>query len=483
MTNYIKSMPKGVAQIHVIQILCLSGYAILMGMLNFYLSTKAGFTKVEANTLTASFFALNFLLHFLGGALGGRYFSFRGLFLVSLILQAVSMLLIARPDSYDAIVIGLGIFITGAGLNTSCLNMMLTQRFEAKDSRRETAFSVNYTMMNIGFLSCFVISGMFQSYSAYNIAFYTASVLLTIAAILQLINFRNVHDHDTYFSNIFSKKKIRFAVMPSIIIACLGFSFALIKNPEYGATIVISTFVIVLLYLIKLAFNHDSVYRARVLVFLALASTGMITAFAQGMQSSALENFVEFNTTKNIFGLNLSPAFINSFETIGVVIFGIILTKVISKKRALGQNIIPTTNIIRGLLFYVVAFLIIPLGILLSSSNGIVSLAFPIIMLLIVGGGEMHINATNYALVGSLIEPKHQGLFTGYFFVSIAVGIIASGFMANYTIGNSLHAEDITAIGTNHLYMNLFIGLSIFTGILAIIYFLISKHLNKVFTN
>lgn len=185
-------MPKGVVQIHIIQVLSLAGYAILMGMLNFYLSNKAGFTKVEANTLTASFFALNFLLHFLGGALGGRYFSFRGLFLISLILQAVSMLLIATPDNYDVIVAGLGIFITGAGLNTSCLNMMLTQRFDAKDSRRDSAFSVNYTMMNVGFLFCFVISGMFQSYSAYNIAFYTASVLLVISAILQLLNYKNV---------------------------------------------------------------------------------------------------------------------------------------------------------------------------------------------------------------------------------------------------------------------------------------------------
>lgn len=483
MINYIKTMPKGVVQIHIIQVLSLAGYAILLGMLNFYLSNKAGFTKVEANTLTASFFALNFLLHFLGGALGGRYFSFRGLFLVSLLLQAISMVLIAMPHDYDAIVIGLAIFITGAGLNTSCLNMMLTQRFEAKDSRREFAFSVNYTMMNVGFLFCFIISGMFQSYSAYNIAFYTASVLLIISAILQLINFKNVQDHDTYFSNVFSKKKIRFAVMPSILVICLGFSLALIKNPEYGATIVISTFVFVLVCLIKLAFKHDSFYRARILVFLILASTGMITAFAQGLQTSALENFVEFNTTKNIFGLNLSPAFINSFETIGVILFGMVLAKVISRKNSLGQKVLPTTNVIRGLLFYVVAFLIIPAGILISNENGIVSLIFPIVMLLVVGGGEVHINATNYALVGNLIEPKHQGLFTGYFFVSVAVGIIASGFMANYTIGNSLHAKDITAIGTNHLYMNLFIGLSILSAIIAIVYFLMSKSLNKVFAN
>ncbi|OIN83318.1 hypothetical protein KX00_1418 [Francisella sp. TX07-6608] len=70
-----KKMPQGVLQINIIQIFSTVGYAVLMGLLNFYLTDHGGFTKTQANTLTASFFALNFLLHFLGGALGGKFFS------------------------------------------------------------------------------------------------------------------------------------------------------------------------------------------------------------------------------------------------------------------------------------------------------------------------------------------------------------------------------------------------------------------------
>ncbi len=129
----------------------------------------------------------------------------------------------------------------------------------------------------------------------------------------------------------------------------------------------------------------------------------------------------------------------------------------IAKKIEMNKVVHPTNTIIRGLLFYVVAFLIIPFGIMIASGNGMVSLIFPIVMLLVVGGGEVQINATNYALVGKLIDPKHQALFTGYFFVSVAVGVIASGYMANYTIGNKLNAHEITALNTNHLYVNLFL--------------------------
>ena len=476
-----KDMPKGVLQIHFIQVFAIVGFATLMGLLNFYLSTKAGFTKTQANTLTAGFFALNFLLHFLGGALGGRYFSFRGLFGISLGLQFVSMFLIADSAHREIVLLGMAMFVTGTGLNVSCINMMITQRFTSSDKRRRIAFSVNYSCMNIGFFGTFILAGYLQGDNNYTRAFYIASFLLVITSILQLKNFKNVKDHDTYFSRVFSKKKIRFLVMPIIVMLCLLFSFLLIKNPTYGVDLILSSFFIILISLIYLAFKQNAVYRSRIFMFLILSSAGIITAFVLGMQTSAIENFVEYNTTKSLLGINLSPAFINSFETIGVIAFGVILTKFIANKVQQHKTIHPTATIIRGLLFYVIAFLVIPVGIMISNSNGMVNLIFPIIMLLIVGGGEVQINATNYALVGKLITSKHQGLFTGYFFVSVAVGVIASGYMANYTIGNKLHAHEITALGTDHLYMNLFVGLAILTAIVAGVYFLISKQLNKVF--
>ncbi len=344
------------------------------------------------------------------------------------------------PHDYEAIVIGLAIFITGAGLNTSCLNMMLNQFFEASHSKREMAFSGNYTAMNLAFLYCFVLSGMLQSYSAYNTAFYIASVLLVITSSLQLMNFKNVKDHDTYFYKVFSKKKICFVVMPTIIIICLAFSLVLIKNPEYGVDLILKVFFIVLAYFIRLAFQQGGVYRSRILVFLELASAAMITAFVLGMQTSAIENFVEYNTTKTILGIHLSPAFVNSFDTIGVIVFGIILAKIIARKNDLKKAVYPTTSIIRGIVFYVISC-----GIMIAGNGSMVSLLIPIVILLIVGGGKVQINAINYALFGKPIEPKHQGLFTGYFFVSVAVGVITSGYMANYTIGNQLSSDKIIA--------------------------------------
>ncbi|MDE4950997.1 hypothetical protein NAI70_09945 [Francisella tularensis subsp. holarctica] len=50
----------------------------------------------------------------------------------------------------------MALFITGAGLNVSCLNMMLTQLFKTEDHNRRIAFSINYSCMNICFVGSFI---------------------------------------------------------------------------------------------------------------------------------------------------------------------------------------------------------------------------------------------------------------------------------------------------------------------------------------
>ena len=61
----------------------------------------------------------------------------------------------------NQVLIGLALFLTGSGLNVTCINMMLTQRFAPEDPRREGAFLWNYAGMNVGF---FVGSGDQDNY-------------------------------------------------------------------------------------------------------------------------------------------------------------------------------------------------------------------------------------------------------------------------------------------------------------------------------
>ncbi|GAB4224003.1 MAG: hypothetical protein Kow0076_6630 [Francisella sp.] len=144
----------------------------------------------------------------------------------------------------------------------------------------------------------------------------------------------------------------------------------------------------------------------------------------------------------------------------------------------------PSSLITRGFGLYIIAFMMIPIGILLGNKEtGIVKVIFPVLLMLIVSASEVHINATILSLVVDLIKTTHQGIFIGYIYINAALGIILSGPVSNYAIVNKISANDITALGTNPIYFNIFISLTMISAVLTIVFFFISKKINKVFKN
>lgn len=478
MINY-KDLPKGVLHINLIQIFSTVGYAVLMGLLNFYLTNYIGISKTEANTLTSSFFAINFLFHFLGGTVGGRYLSFRGLFFVSLFLQFVGLCLIAIHTK-AIVLMGMATFITGSGLNVSCINMMLTQIFDQNDKRRRIAFSVNYSFMNIGFVASFFIAGYLQGIGSYSAAFYFAAICLLIATIIHLSAWKYVNDKSTYFVETFSLLNKKFFVAPLIIIGCLIFAYVLMHHPVFASYLIYVAFIAILIFMLIFAVRQSHQYKLKIYVYLILSVASMVFACVQGLQSTALENFVEFNTTKSLFGIPMAPATVNMFESLGVIIFGFILAMSMKKRQRNNNPYQPGFLVVKGLAVYVIAFLMIPLGIFLAG-GGKSNVIFPILLLIIVAMGEIHVNAVNYAMAGEMMDPKHQGLFTGYLFLNVAFGINLAGPISNYAIGSTSNSTaTLSYQATNPMYMHIFLVMALVAFIIAAIFFVLIRFLNKI---
>jgi len=474
-----KEMPKGVININLIQIFSTVGFAVLMGLLNFYLSNTAGLTRTEANILTASFFAINFLFHFLGGVIGGYYLSFRALFLVSLLLQFLGLCLIA-VQTKTIILVGMATFITGSGLNVSCVNMMLTQLFAANDQRRRIAFAINYSFMNIGFVLSFFIAGVLQGYNLYSEAFVFAAACILIALLLHFNAWKFVSDKNTHFVKNFRHSSKRFYVAPVIVVVCLYLAYYLMHHPAQGSNLIYILFFILLFAMLVFASKQTKNYKHKIHAYLILNSASMIFACVQGLQSTALQNFVEFNTSKSLFNIPIQPATVNMFESLGVIIFGFILAVQMRKRQESKTPYLPGSLVTKGLALYVFAFLMIPLGIYLAGNTHLVNVIFPILLLLIIAAGEIHVNAVNYAMAGEMMKPEHQGLFTGYLFMNIAFGINLSGPISNLAISKNMASDNITAASTNPTYMKIFLIMAAIAAVIAVIFFFLTKILNKI---
>ena len=89
-------------------------------------------------------------------------------------------------NSTDSLVyLGLSLFLIGCGLGSTCINCLITQQFEShEDQLREKAFFHNYSAMNIGFLSGYVLSGFIDITDNYERLFEMSNLINVITVFL-----------------------------------------------------------------------------------------------------------------------------------------------------------------------------------------------------------------------------------------------------------------------------------------------------------
>src|SRR3954449_508367 len=198
--KFLKSLfsaaPEGTAALFFIQIFATLGFAVLYSTLVLYATKHLNLGTKEATALMGVFGAFNYGLHLFGGYLGGRFLSNRNLFVWGMALQVAGCACISR-GTLPLFYIGLALFLTGSGLNVTCINMMLTQRFTSEDPRREGAFLWNYAGMNVGFFVGFGVAGYFQATQSYSSLFIFATLVNFVAIVLAALMWKTLVDRNT----------------------------------------------------------------------------------------------------------------------------------------------------------------------------------------------------------------------------------------------------------------------------------------------
>src|SRR5471030_2890230 len=188
-----------------VQMFSTLGFAVLQSTLVLYATKHLHFTDTLAFSLMGVFGAFNYGLHLFGGYLGGRFLSNRNLFVGGMALQVIGCACIAA-GSAPLMYWGLAFFLTGSGLNVTCINMMLTQRFAPEDPRREGAFLWNYAGMNVGFFVGFAVAGYFQGTESYSSLFIFATLGNFVAIVLAVLSWKTLVDRNTPLLEATSKQ-------------------------------------------------------------------------------------------------------------------------------------------------------------------------------------------------------------------------------------------------------------------------------------
>ena len=257
LTRRFSQAPEGTAALFFIQIFATLGFAVLYSTLVLYATKHLHLGVKQATTLMGVFGAFNYGLHLFGGYLGGRFLSNRNLFVGGMALQVFGCACIAT-GTLPLFYVGLALFLTGSGLNVTCINMMLTQRFTPEDPRREGAFLWNYAGMNVGFFVGFSVAGHFQATESYASLFIFATVGNFVAIILAFFNWRTLTDRNTSLLDATPKQfRLRQLAGIGILIGLVPVVWFMLQRPGGTETIIKGICGAVALTLIYLTVRHS----------------------------------------------------------------------------------------------------------------------------------------------------------------------------------------------------------------------------------
>lgn len=473
-----KQFPQGIGTLFFVQIFSTLSYSVLYSTLVLYMTSTLGFSKFEANTITGFFLAFNYGLHLVGGFVGGRFLSNRLLFSIGMLLLLIACVLLSL-SSLPLFYLGLAIFLTGSGLNVTCLNCMVTQRFSPTDPRRENAFFWIYSAMNIGFFTGFSASGVFEQSGNYHALFLLSGLGNLIALLLVILNWSLLKDTNTELAKLStSKRRKRQFQGLTLVGLMLPVLLCLLQYASIANRFVLAAGCFMVMLLATLAYHQpDKAQRKRMFAFIMLMGASCVFFTLYQIAPMGLTLFIKHNVDSQLLGYAITPQWVQNVNTIVVVFGGPLLSLLYTKLRHKGYALNIPLQFSWALVCIGVGFLVLPMGIEHANAQGLTHINWIIASYILQSIGELLLSPVGYALVGQLAPVHLQGMMMGAWMMVTGVAAAIANYFSNWMVGSSVDSDPLI---TNSNFSYAFSGLGKAAIVTAVVLFLIGPTIRRL---
>ncbi|MFW2535214.1 peptide MFS transporter [Legionella sp. 28fT52] len=458
---------KGLVYLHWLNAISTFSFAILFSSLSLYLTKNIGLTQMQANGVVGFFLASNFILHFVAGYIGDRFLSNRLLFAISTFIQSLGLIVLNFSDSF--VYLGLSLFLIGCGLGSTCINCLITQQFASHENElREKAFLYNYSAMNIGFLSGYIMSGFIDIHDRYDHLFEVSNLINLITAFFIIKSWR-------YFAKIKinTREEIKrgkpgmILVMLIIPILLGGFYYSWLAN---GLILFIGAAALFYITVLGRGLSNNN-ERKKIYSFVFLTGSSIVFWMLYFVGPMGVTQFLKYNVNIYIGSYYIPPQWLMNLNSIFVIIGSPIMITLFERLRKKHITISISKQFMCSLVFIALSFLVLTVGIANSSTDGFTSMSWIVVHHLLQAIGELLIAPVGYAMIGSLAPEKLEGLMMGIWMM--ASGISAT--LSNYFSNLMTQSESLNPLISNEHYMSTFIQLGLYAIFSAFILWLCSK--------
>ncbi|KTD05860.1 proton-dependent oligopeptide transporter (POT family) [Legionella gratiana] len=473
-----EKMPKGIMPLYLIQAFSTFSYAILYSSLSLFLTKQLGLSNTFSNSIVGLFLAFNYVLHLLGGVVGGRFLSNRSLFLITTAIQTIGILLLALSVK-SLLYLGLSLFLVGCGLNTTAYNSILTQRFASDDNRRDKAFFLSYSSMNVGFCAGYIISGFFDYSNQYQTLLYASIIPNLITLFLMCSYWSNLNDRDTPLLKVKSKASLNYkkTIGWGIILSIIPFTLLCFQKAQLSNGVVVGLSIIMFFVILYLGYQQKSTLdKQKIMTFLILTVTSILFWMIYFTGPMGVTLFIKNNVDKHLFHYEMATQWILNINAIVIIIGAPLLSIVITRLHVKGYNVSVTKQFIWAFLILAGSFFLLSGGILSANMDGYTSVYWVMLHFITQAIAELLIGPVGYAMIGRISPPQLQGVFMGTWMM--VSGVSAS--LSHYFSNAMTQGESTNPLLSNVDYLHVFNQLGMWALLGALFLYLIAKRINPV---
>jgi POT family proton-dependent oligopeptide transporter len=481
MLKAFPKMPNGVISLYFIQAFSTFSFAVLYCSLALYTTKQLGLSNVLSNSIVGLFIAFNYILQLLGGVIGGRYLTNRSLFFITIIIQSFGLLILALAN-HAMLYMGLSLFLVGCGLNTTCYNSMLTQRFQQTDDRRESAFVLNYAAMNIGFCAGYISSGFFDYANQYQYLFYICIATNVMTLCLIIKSWPHLIDVNTPLMQIKHKSQFLYNNLGGVILTLFMIpTMYLCFHSEHfsnGLLVVLSLTVFSLILILRVK-QKTKADKQKMSVYLLLAASTFLFWMIYFTGPMGVTLFIKNNVDKHCLGYELATQWIRNINPLVIILGAPVMVLIINKLKEQGYQVTVSIQFVLAFVLMACSFFALAGGIIYSNSLGYTNLYWVIAYIIMQGIAELLLAPVGYALIGRIAPPHLQGVLMGSWM--LVSGLAA--FFSQYFSNAMVKTEHSNPLLTNDDFLHVFKQLGCSALIGSILLFFISRRIRNYIDN
>lgn len=455
---------------YIIQAFSTFSYATLYSSLSLFLLKQLNLPPLKTANLVALFIAFNHLLHLFGGLIGARFMSNRLLFLITSVLQLLgSACLLWKADS--GLYYGLTLFLLGCGIGSTSYKSILNYYFRHNEHKREQAYFLSYSAMNLGFFLGFIVSGFYDGLNNYTQMFYICTLTTILSLYLLKKNWRYMQDDSATNRNTA-------LLLGLFILFLLGlFVFYSLHSANFSNRIISFIAIIMVCILLAIARKQASRYdRHKIYAYLLLALSSVLFWAIYFTGPIGVTLFVKTHVDRRFLSYEVPTQWLLNINPLVIILAAPLVARLIRWLQNKGFNFNTPQQFASGFVFLSLAFFVLALGIRCTQGYGYTHSIWIVLHGTAKAIAELLIGPVGYAMVSRIAPNKLFGVLMGTWMmvsgIAAALSHYISNSLAQYTIIN-IHES-------NQLYQQTFFNLGLCAILAALFLLLISNKIQDL---